>query len=48
MSDEKKIEEELEADEDVEAHKKGGTQLKNDDGTDSDDAVEAHMKNRQL
>ena len=47
MSDEPKIEEELESDDDVEAHQKVGTHNLNDEATDDDDDgdVEAHVKN---
>ena len=48
MSDEQKIEEELESDDDVEAHNKVGTHKANDEGSDDDDGdVEAHMKVQQ-
>ncbi len=45
MSDEQKIEEELESDDDVAAHGKVGTHTANDEGsTDDDGDVEAHVK----
>ena len=46
MSDEQKIDEELDADDDVEAHKKGNTGGAGftDDGDDDGDDVVAHRK----
>ncbi len=44
MSDEQKIEEELESEDDVEAHKKGLGSHRNDEGDDGEDDVVAHKK----
>lgn len=43
MSDERKIDEELESEDDVEAHKKGSV-AQNDEGDDGEDDVVAHKK----
>jgi hypothetical protein len=48
VSDEQKIEEELDSEDDVEAHKKGGVHLNEEASNDDDDGdVEAHMKVHQ-